>query len=89
MVRLEISGIARRLVGILGWPVEHSLSPRDAQRRVRRARARLGVRRAADAARAPRGRRPRARRARLRGRERHDAAQARRHRASARRTRRP
>ena len=65
-----------RLVGLLGWPVAHSLSPRMQNA----AFAALGLDwayvAAADAARAARGGRARARRARLRGRERHDAAQA-------------
>jgi len=38
-----------QLVGLLGWPVEHSLSPAIAQRRIRSARSELAVRGASSA----------------------------------------
>ncbi len=63
------------LVGLLRWPGRQSLSPRDAQRRLRGSRPGLGVRRASDATGAARRRGARPRRNGIRRRERHDPAQ--------------
>ena len=72
--RRMISG-RTRLVALLGHPVADSLSPRDAERRLRGPRARLGIRRLRCRAGRLRDGRARARRCGLRRRERDDAAQ--------------
>ena len=74
------------LVGILRWPVKALALARDAERRLRGARAGLGVRRASDPAGAPRRRGARASLRWVRRRERDDPAQARRSPRSARPT---
>ena len=52
---LRSRGRDTRVAGVIGDPVRHSLSPRAAQRRVPRARPRLGLRRVRGARRAARG----------------------------------
>ena len=66
----------RPLVALLGNPVAELALAADAERRLRRARARLGVRRAARSSRTSSSGRARARRGWVRRRERDDPAQA-------------